>query len=104
MNKYIVYKYVIDIREHVTSQELLELFSASRENGILKVKVVQGKNRVIVFALQNDFSFMKYGELIGEVEEIIFYEVSEYDSFEQSLRNELYTTDKEFVLDAWIEN
>lgn len=104
MNKYNAYKYVINVKESISSTELLDLFSASKEDGILKVKAIQGKSRVIIYALEKDFSFGKYGDLVGDIENLTYYELSEYDNFELKLKNELYDMSNEFCLSAWIEN
>lgn len=104
MNKYNAYKYVVDINDSIPSLLLLELFSAPRESGILNVKVVQGKSRIIVYALDNSLSFSKYGKLVGGIETLVYYELFEYDDFEATLKNELYDTNKELCLHSWIES
>ena len=104
MNKYNAYKYIINIKESIKLSQLLELFSASKESGILKVKAIQGKQRVVVYALDKDFSFIKYGDIIGDVEKLTYYELFEYESFESRLKDELYESSSDFCLSAWIEN
>lgn len=104
MKKYSAFKYTINLSDAISADELLNLLSTSIEDGVLNVKVVQGKKRIIIYSLTRDFPISKYGDIFGDIEPIEYYRMDEFDDFNLSIRNELYNLSGEAYIESWLEN
>lgn len=103
MEKTKAYKYTINVKETAKLIDVLLLMSEEREKGTLKVKSVQGKNRIILYSVHPDMTFDSIGEILGEVEEYTVYSATEYDVFNNDINKELYNDESDKIVSIFIE-
>ena len=103
MEKTKAFKYTINVKETAKLSDVLLLMSEEREKGILKAKSVQGKNRIVVYSVHPGMTFNSVGEILGEVEEYTVYSATEYDVFDNDIKEELYSDESDKIISIFIE-
>ncbi|SFO15029.1 hypothetical protein [Proteiniclasticum ruminis] len=103
MKEYSAFKYTINLSDAISADELLNLLSTSIEDGVLNIKVVQGKKRIVIYSLTRGFPISKYGDIIGDIEPVIYYRMDEFDDFNMSIKSKLYSLSEESYVESWIE-